>query len=417
MVTALSTVDVHSVQRRTVAILAGTQVLGGVGVAIGVAVGALLAAELSTAALAGLAASASVVGAAVLAVPVSRVMDVAGRRAGLVLGYSAGAAGALVVVLSALAQSLPGVLAGMVLFGGATAANLQARYAATDLAEDARRGTALSVVVWATTVGAVLGPNLAGPVGTLGERYGVPPLAGPFLVSTAVFALAAGSLAALLRPDPLRLARARRHRISPAGRPRGAFRAALRTLRATPAALLGLAAITVGHAVMVAVMSMTPLHLHHGGASLEVIGLVISVHIAGMYAGAPLVGMAADRFGRRAVIAAGALLLLLALVLCGTAPHHAATHLGAGLTVLGLGYSCTLIAGSTLITEATPPDGRPAVQGAADFVMGAAGATAGLLAGVVVGYGSYPALAAGAAVLVVPLAVATLRRGRASLHG
>jgi MFS family permease len=410
MVTAPSTVDVHSVQRRTVAVLAGTQVLGGVGVAIGVAVGTLLAAALSTEALAGLAASASVVGAAVLAVPVSRVMDVRGRRAGLALAYVAGALGAVVVVLSALAQSFVGALVGMVLFGGATTANLQARYAATDLAEGARRGTALSVVVWATTVGAVLGPNLAGPVGTLGERYGVPPLAGPFVVSAAVFALAAGTLAALLRPDPLRLARARREEISPAARPRGSFGSALRTIRATPAALLGLAAIAVGHAVMVAVMSMTPLHLHHGGASLEVIGLVISVHIAGMYAAAPLVGMAADRFGRRAVIAAGALLLLLALAVCGTAPHDAATHLGVGLAVLGLGYSCTLIAGSTLLTEATPPDRRPTVQGAADFVMGTAGASAALLAGVVVGYGSYPVLTSAAVVLVVPLAVATLRR-------
>jgi MFS family permease len=351
-----------------------------------------------------------VVGAAVLAVPVSRVMDVRGRRAGLALAYVAGALGAVVVVLSALAQSFVGALVGMVLFGGATTANLQARYAATDLAEGARRGTALSVVVWATTVGAVLGPNLAGPVGTLAERYGVPPLAGPFVVSAAVFALAAGTLAALLRPDTLRLARARREEISPAVRPRGSFGSALRTIRATPAALLGLAAIAVGHAVMVAVMSMTPLHLHHGGASLEVIGLVISVHIAGMYAAAPLVGMAADRFGRRAVIAAGALLLLLALAVCGTAPHDAATHLGVGLAVLGLGYSCTLIAGSTLLTEATPPDRRPTVQGAADFVMGTAGASAALLAGVVVGYGSYPVLTSAAVVLVVPLAVATLRR-------
>jgi MFS family permease len=422
MVTAQVAVDVATAQRRTVAVLAATQVLGGVGVAVGVAVAALLAAALATDSMSGLAGSASVVGAALLAVPVSRFMDARGRRAGLALAYLLGVVGALAVVASAFAHSFPGALVGMLLFGGATTAGLQARYAATDLAEPARRGAALSTVVWATTVGAVLGPNLAGPVGDLAERLGVPPLAGPFLLSAVAFGLAAASLVVLLRPDPLRLARTLRGgRTSGAGgepafRPRGSVRTAVRLIRRTPAALLGLAAITVGHAAMVGVMSMTPVHLHHGGASLRVIGAVISFHIAGMYAASPLVGRAADRVGRRTVVVAGAVLLLSALAVSGTASGDDATRLAAGLTLLGLGWSCTLIAGSTLLTEAVPAGSRPAVQGAADLVMGIAGATAGVLAGVVVGYGSYGLLTVVTAVPVVPLAVAALRGARVSLR-
>lgn len=416
MVTTLAEVDLRAAQRRTVAVLAGTQVLGGVGVAVGAAVGALLAAALGSDSLSGLAGSASVVGAALLAVPVSRLMDARGRRAGLALAYLLGAVGALLVVASSFAHSFAGALVGMLLFGGATTAGLQARYAATDLADPARRGGALSTVVWATTVGAVLGPNLAGPVGGLAAVLGVPPLAGPFLLSAVVFGAAAAALAVLLRPDPLRLARTLRDGAEPAPRARGSVRTALRLIRRTPAALHGLAAIAVGHAAMVAVMSMSPIHLHHGGASLRAIGVVISVHIAGMYAASPLVGRATDRLGSRPVVGAGAVLLLAAVAVAGTASEYDVTRLAVGLALLGLGWSCTLIAGSTLLTEAVPADSRPAVQGTADLVMGAAGATAGVLAGVVVGYGSFAVLTVATAVLVAPLAVATLRGPRASLR-
>jgi MFS family permease len=416
VVAALSTLDVPAVQRRTVAVLAGAQVFGGVGVAVGATVGSLLAAELSTDALAGLAASASVIGAALLAVPLARVMDAHGRRAGLVLAHVLGAVGAVVVVAATFAPSFGAALLGMVLLGSGTAANLQARYAATDLAAGPARGTALSMVVWATTIGAVLGPNLAEPVRALGARAGLPPLAGPFVLAAVCFGLAATTLGVLLRPDPLRLARALRDGVAPASRPRGSVRGALRLIRRTPAALLGLAAMAVGHAVMVGVMSMTPIHLHHGGASLGVVGVVISLHIAGMYAAAPLVGVAADRWGRRPVVVVGAVFLLGGLVIAGTAAAADAGRLAAGLFLLGLGYSCLLIAGSTLLTEAVPVDAGPAVQGTADTVMSAAGATAGLLAGLAVGFGSYAVLAAAAALLVLPLAVATLRGPRASLQ-
>jgi MFS family permease len=416
MVTLPSTVDVTAVQRRTVAVLAVVQVLGGIGVSVGVAVGALLGAELGNDALAGLAASASVVGAAALAVPVSKVMDVRGRGVGLAVAYAVGAVGAVVVVVAAVVHSFAAAMAGMLLVGAASAANLQGRYVATDLADTRTRGTSLSVVVWAATVGAVLGPNLTDPTGVLAQRGGLPALAGPFVLTAVAFAAASVAVWALLRPDPLRLARSLRDGVEPAPRARGSVRLALQAIEGRRSARLGLGAIAVGYAVMVGVMAMTPIHLHHGGASLTVIGMVISVHILGMYVAAPLVGIAADRLGRRPVLLAGAALLLVALAVCGTATHHDAVQLGVGLTLLGLGFSCTLVAGSTMLSEATPLDIRPAVQGTADLLMGAAGAVAALLAGLVTDLGSFGVLAAVGALLVVPLAVATLRSPRASLQ-
>ena len=394
---------IAAAQRRTLVLLATTQVLGGVGVAIGIAVGALLAADLAgTDALAGVAATAAVVGAAVLAIPISRVMDARGRRPGLVLGYAAGAVGAGLVVVAALFGSFVLGMVGLVLFGGSTASSYQARYAATDLAKPDRRAVSLSTVVWATTIGSVVGPNLAEPTGQLVAGLGVPSLAGPFLLSIVVFVLSAVLIAVFLRPDPLKLSR-------------GGHTAA--GTRASSAATLGLGAVAVGHAVMVGIMAMTPVHLRHGGASLQVIGLVISTHVAGMFALSPVVGWLTDRLGRRPVIGFGVVLLLAAAAVAGTAGPHSSVRIGIGLGLLGLGWSCTLVAGSTLLTESVPIESRPSVQGAADFVMGLAGAASGLLSGLVVGVAGYSFLALLAAIAVLPLAAATLRRPVAATGG
>lgn len=401
-------------QRRVMLVLVAAQVLGGIGVAAGVAVGALLMAELASDALSGIASSASVIGAALIAIPVARVTQVRGRRPGLVLAYIVGIAGALIIVFGAWLDAFPIALLGMVAVGGGTTATLQSRYAATDLSTAARRGGALSIVVWATTVGSVVGPNLVAPMGSVAARADIPSLAGPFLLTAVAFSFAALTISLLLRPDPLLSARSARlaetgGKIAAAGAS-GSMRAALALIRATPAALLGLAAVVLGHAVMVAVMSMTPVHLQHGGASLEIVGVVISVHIAGMYAASPLVGFAADRYGREVVIVAGGGLLLASFLIAGSAGSHDSTQIGIGLAVLGLGWSCSLIAGSTLLTESIPADARPSAQGAADLVMGIGGACAALVAGVVVSFGSYSLLTIMTAALIVPLVIVTTSR-------
>ena len=412
-----STDDHAAIQKRIVLVLAAAQIFGGVGVASGAAVGALLAADLASESLSGVASAASVVGAALIAIPVSRVMDAHGRRPGLLLAYAIGIIGALTIVIGADLGWFPLALLGLVATGGGTTATLQSRYAATDLASPERRGRSLSTVVWATTLGSVLGPNLASPMGRFGESIGIPSLAGPYLLTVLVFIVSAAIVGILLRPDPLHVARGDHHaRETPKRRVvvDRSIRTALATIATAPSARVGLAGIVLGHAVMVAVMSMTPVHLRHGDAGLKVIGLVISLHIAGMYGASPLVGTAVDRIGRKPVIALGSMILLSAFVVAGTASGHEAPQLSIGLALLGLGWSCTMIAGSTLLTDSVPIGQLPNVQGTADVLMGFGGATAGLLAGVVVSLGSYGILTLVSACLILPLLFATLVPARLS---
>ncbi|TFV63204.1 UNVERIFIED_ORG: MFS transporter [Bacillus sp. AZ43] len=398
-----------TVQPRTVAVLSGAVTLAGLGVTVGITVGGLLARDVAGSdTAAGLGQTAGVLGAAVIALPLARISDRAGRRAGLATGYAVAVLGAVVAVVAAAISSLPLLLLGLFAFGAATACGLQARFAAADLATPERRGRDLSLVVWATTVGSVLGPNLAGPGADVGRALGLPALGGAFAVSAVVFAVVAVGLLLLLRPDPLLLAR----RLGGGGdgpRPRTATGTALRAVWGSPEGRLGLTAVIVAHSVMVGVMVMTPVHMGHAGhsdgATLRVIGLVISVHVAGMYLFSPLVGMLADRAGRRATVAVGALLLLAAAGLAGTAAPDASVQLGAGLLLLGLGWSCGLIAGSTLVTEAVAVDLRPTAQGGTDLLMGLGAAVAGAVGGPLLAVGDFGLVAAVSAALVLPLAV------------
>lgn len=417
-----STLDVSPervarVQRRTLRVLFGSQVLGGVGVGIGIAVGSLLTEEMSgSATLAGLPQTFSVLGGALAAVPLARLMGRHGRRPGLAAGYGVGALGAAVIVLATVAESLVLVLAGMALFGVSSATNLQARYAATDLALPDHRSRALATVVWATTVGAVAGPNLMSPAARLGQDAGLPRYAGPFAWSVLAFGLATVLLLLALRPDPMRVAQDQ-HRAGGIEMRRASVRESLAAVAATGRAALGLASMAVGHTVMVAVMVMTPVHMHDGGmGALELIGLVISVHVAGMYALSPVVGWLSDRIGRVPVSVAGWGVLLAATALAGTAGPRSSVQLSVGLFLLGLGWSCTLVSGSTLLSESVPGDVRTGVQGMADLVMGLCGAVGGGLAGVVVGWAGYGVLNVLAAALVLLVAVgAVSTRARLAL--
>ena len=389
-------------QRRTVATLAMTQVLGGVGVSSGLAVGSLLAMDISgSETWAGLGGTSQVLGGALAAMVLARIMAAKGRRPGLAFGYSVAVIGALLIVLSAVRGNFAAFLLGSLLFGGATASNSQARFAATDLAEPHSRGRALSIVVWATTVGAVAGPNLTGPGAAIARVLHMPALAGPFVLSLTGFALAAAVLLVALRPDPLLTARdIQAEHVEPGtieGAPTGGWRA----IRSSRTATLGVLAMAMGHAIMISVMVMTPLHMRQGDADLEVIGVVISLHIVGMYALSPVTGWAVDRFGGRPVVVAGSGLLLAASLLAASTQAGSSATLTAALVLLGLGWSCTLVAGSTLLTSALPLRERPAAQGLADVVMGLAGGGGGALAGGVVHWWGYPALAMGAAVIAV----------------
>ena len=400
------------VQRRTLRVLFATQIVSGMGYAVGSSVGALLAAELAGVGLSGLAQSAAVVGGALAAIPATAIVHSHGRRPSLAAAYGVATVGALVVVLAAIHHSLPFLFLGYFLFGGATAANLQARYTAVDLAPADLRGRHLSLIVWATTIGAVAGPPLAAPAGTALARYGIPTLAAPYAFSALLFIVTAIALLVLLRPDPALLAGT-----GGAGSSgeRRRLRDGLRAVLARGPAILGITSVAVGHMVMVGIMAMTPVHIrsagHDAAHTLRIVGVVISVHIAGMYAFAPVIGWLTDRIGRRPVIFAGILLLLAACALAGGAGHDN-VRLGAGLFTVGLGWSCTMVAGSTLLTETVPLELRASAQGLSDLVMGLAGASAGALSGVVVSAWEYSGLAWVAALATVPLALLLLNQRR-----
>ena len=401
------------VQRRAVPTLVSSQALGGIGVASGIAVGSLLARDLSgSTALAGLAQTATVLGAAVLAVPLARHAQRAGRRPALVAGYLIGLTGAGLVLLAAELGRFSLLLLGSLLFGGASAAGMQARYAATDAASADARGRSLSLVVWATTVGVVVGPNLSDAGGSLGRQWGLPVLAGPYLFSIAAFAAAAAVVTLRQRPDPLELRPAPPVAEDVIGQTDGSIRDAVAAVVAVPRALLGLVAISAAHAVMVGVMVMTPVHLVDHGATLRIVGFVISAHVIGMYAASPVFGWLSDRVGRLPTISLGVLLLAASLVLAGSS-QSSHGRAGAGLLVLGLGWSACLVAGSTLVSESVPEAVRTAVQGVSDLVLGLSGALAGALAGVGLGLLGYGGLNAAAAVLLVPVVV-LLATGRRS---
>ncbi|MFE5730987.1 MFS transporter [Streptomyces sp. NPDC056528] len=403
--------ELPALRRRIRAVLIATQILGGLGIAIGVALAAVLATEIGgTEALAGLASTATVAGPALLAMPLAALMASRGRRAGLVLAYLLGAVGAGVVVLGAVVGSFPLLLAGLVGFGAGSSANLAARFAAADLAEPDHRARAISTVVWATTIGAVLGPNVAAPAGKSVSGLGVPAAAGPFVWAAGVFVVAAAVVALLLRPDPLLTARAladgdRGGEAAAEGR---SLRAGMRAVRESPRARLALVTVAGSHTAMVSIMSMTPVALTHHGADIQLIGLVISGHIAGMYAFSPVMGWLSDRLGRLSVIGLAVGLLGTAALVAGTA---GASHgrVALGLFVLGLGWSAGLVSGSALLTDSVPQAARAAVQGLSDFIMNTAAGVGGLAAGLIVSQAGYGPLNAIAACLLLPMAALALR--------
>ncbi|HKJ13193.1 MAG TPA: MFS transporter [Ornithinimicrobium sp.] len=378
--------QVASIQTRTVGTLMASQTLGGVGVAMGIAVGALVAADVGGSdALAGLATTTQVLGTALFTIPIAALMAAAGRRVGLSAAYMVGAVGAVVAIAASVIGSFALLLLGTLCFGAATTANNQARYAAVDLAVPRRRGRQLSLVVWATTVGSVLGPNILGPGAAIAGVLGIPALAGAWVISTAGFALAILVLQVALRPDPLLTARTLESAEGTAhDKAAGGVRRGLAVILRNPTALLGTIAVAGGHVVMVSVMVMTPLHMSHGDAAIEVIGFVISLHILGMFGLAPVSGYLTDRVGAVTVVLIGVGLLLLACALAGISAVGASWSLTLGLFVLGLGWSCTMVAGSSLIAGSVEVRQRAGVQGAADVVMGLSAASAGALAGVVV---------------------------------
>ena len=398
--TATTEHDLESLQRRVRRILILGQVMAGLGMGATLSMGAILASRLSgSEAWSGMAATMSTLGAALAAVPLARLAGRSGRRISLFTGSLLASSGAVITIVSTMVEFFPLLLVGLALIGVGTAVNLQSRFAATDLANDRTRSRDLSLVVWATTVGAVSGPNLITPGEAVGSFLGLPELAGPF-----VFTLAAQTLAAVvyfvgLRPDPLLLARELARNPNSAG-----AKSLGPSVDNVVVARTAIISIALSHATMVAVMAMTPVHLVNHGASLAIVGFTISLHIAGMYALAPVFGILSDRLGRIPTILVGQVILLASLMFTGFGSENE-TAVVIGLILLGLGWSAATVAGSTLLSESTIIEKRAARQGVSDLVMSGSGAVGGALAGVVLAFLGYSGLSFVALALVAGVVV------------
>ncbi len=387
--------------------LASAQVLSGVGTSGTVAAGSLLVSSIShSTTLAGLAQTFSVLGAALMALPLARLTQRGGRRLALTSGYIVGSAGAMLAITGGALRLLPVVFIGALLMGAASASSYQARFAAIDLATPSTRARNLSVVVWASTIGAVTGPNLLTPAGSLAHALGLPRLVGPYLLAATTLLLSVVVVRLFLRPDPY--LEANRNIETGAVRQHLPMRTVLGLLRTTPRALLGVSAVALGHLVMVGVMVMTPVHMKQNDMTLTIIGVVISIHILGMFAFSPVVGWLSDRWGRIRVIQLGVVVLAAAAITAGMATGMAEVQLGCGLFLLGVGWSCTLIAGSTLLSESVGDEARSSTQGTSDLVMNLMGAAGGALAGVIIGLLNYQWLCGLALVPVALLGLGTL---------
>jgi MFS family permease len=392
------------VARRITWVLCTTQSLGSAALIANATVNAIVGAELSgNDALAGLPGTLLLLGAALAAPPAGRLMQRIGRRRGLALGFFVGAIGMLIGGGAIVAHNFALLLLGLLLIGGARGAVDQSRYAAADAQRPERRARAISAVVFAGTVGAIVGPQLVGPSGNLLGWLGVTALAGPMWSGALLFGLAGLLLAVGLRPDPRDIARALAASLPAAQQHSGATRP-LRALVRLPAVQLALASMIIGQGVMVLIMAVTPLHMHHHQHGLGAVGLVLTAHTLGMYGLSMLMGAVADRIGRPWTIGLGAATLVAGSLLAPLSPQT--PWLALALFLVGLGWNMCYIAGSSLLTESLAPDERGAMQGANEAVVNVVAAGSSFGSGVLLAHGGYGSLAlvgAGAALLLLAL--------------
>lgn len=386
------------------ATLFAAQVGGSTGHSIGMAVGGIMAASITgTNRWIGVPVAVGALGAALASWPLSRLMGRFGRRPGLAIGYGLAVVGAILGMGGVLASSFLLFLVGMTLFGVSNTSNLLARYAAADITPAAHRGRAMGLIVWGSTVGSILGPNLMAPAVKVGALLGLSPIGSAFLISVAGYTISAILVELLLRPDPLTIARTLE---APA---RGALAAAARPVGAIvrdPRVRIAFGSLMAGQLVMIGTTSTSPVYLHDSGHAVGTIGLAVAMHLGGMYVASPLSGWLADRFGRGMMIAIGGLVLLLGLAVAGLVPSRESGLVMIGLALNGVGWNFAFVAASALLTDALSPAERASIQGMADLVMGLLGALGSAGGGLILGTLGFGVLnVLGAVVVVAGLAL------------
>lgn len=402
--------DLERLRRRTTWALVAGVALGSTGHIAAATVATIAAKHIAgTSAWSGAPGAAVVLGAAVGAVTLSQLMVRRGRRSGLVAGYLFGVVGAVVATGGVLATSLPVLLAGTFLIGFGNASNQLSRYTAADLVPTDRAASAIGLVVWGATAGAVIGPNLAAPAGALAVNLGLPELSGAYLVPVVFVGAAALLSFTLLRPDPYELADVSSRREPES--PEGSTAVSLASVLARPNVPVAIIALVAGMVVMVLIMTMTPLHMADHGHDLASIGLVISGHTFGMYGLSPISGRLTDRFGSVPVILAGLATVAGAAILAALAPPSGGAFLFVALFLLGWGWSLGYVAGSALLTTGLSLRERTRLQGLTDGLIWSSAAAASLGSGLVVAFASFAALGLiGAALVIVPFLLIVARR-------
>ncbi|WP_036605401.1 MFS transporter [Paenibacillus assamensis] len=379
--------------KRTLIVIVISQMFGGAGLAAGITVGALLAQEmLGTDSYAGVPVALFTLGSAVAALMVGRLSQRYSRRVGLVTGFMTGGIGAIGIVIAAIYSNIVLLFASLLVYGVGTATNLQARYAGTDLALPHQRATAISIAMVSTTFGAVAGPNLVEVMGAFAASIGVPALAGPFILGAVAYILAGLVLYLFLRPDPLVLAK-----VIAAANEQAAIRDTNQVHSHSvgvnkKVVALGATVMVVTQLTMIAIMTMTPIHMMHHGHGLSDVGLVIGIHVGAMYLPSLITGVLVDRLGRTVIIVAAGITLLSSGILAALAPPDSLPLLIAALALLGLGWNFGLISGTALIVDGTETSTRAKTQGSVDVLVALAGASGGVVSGVVAAHYSFGTL-------------------------
>ena len=362
-------------RRRVLTALMIAQVMAGLAHGVTFSMGAILSADMAGEAWGGAASTVTTIGAALWAMPLAAIVNRRGRRASLSTGLALGSVGALSALFAAQSGLYPFLLIGFFFLGAAVAMNLQARFAAADAADERHKGRDISLVVWSTTIGAILGPNLFDPTERLGDALGLASFSGAYLVCIAAQWVAILVLQVMLRPEPAPVA-------AKGKQPKAKLRE---------------------HPVVIAIMSMTAVHMHGHGASMTLIGLTVSFHVGGMYGLAPVFGWLADKWGARPtmLLGLGGTFIAAALLIPWSGNE---TIVVVSLLLLGLGWSSTLVGSSAVVAKAAPPEQKAGLQGRSDLTMNLTGALGGVIAGSVVSMFGMPVMA----VLVIVLMVAVL---------
>lgn len=403
--------------KRSLFVVVMSQIFGGAGLAAGVTVGALIAKDmLGTASFAGVPAALFTLGSALAAFLVGRISQRSGRRYGLSLGFITGGVGAIGVILAATFDNLFLLFISLFIYGAGTSTNLQARYAGTDLANEKQRATAISIAMVSTTFGAVAGPNLVTPMGEVALAFGIPALAGPFILAAVAYLLAGFTFLIFLRPDPFLVAKAIaaeqeklvQQKTKDTGR-------VLQSKVNRIGVVVGAAVLILSHFVMVAVMTMTPVHMQNHGNGLSAVGMVIGFHIAAMYLPSLGTGILVDKLGRTFMVIASGVTLSMAGLMAAYAPGESFFWIAIALVLLGLGWNFGLISGTAIIIDSTDMKTRAKTQGSVDVWVALSGTAGSLLSGIIVAYTSYAILGfigAYLSLLLIPLIIWVHLKGR-----